>query len=71
MPQRTGGAMKIVVDHLLCDGNAVCVREAPMVFALDDEDRVQVEADKVRAHLDAVRHAVQRCPKGALRLDES
>jgi ferredoxin len=64
--------MRIVVDRDLCEANGVCVRLAPEVFALDDDDvlhlRVIGPADpSQRAIIDA---AIAGCPKGALAWDE-
>lgn len=60
--------MKLVLDRDLCEANGVCVRLAPAVLALDDDDvlhlRVLEPADATqRAAMDA---AIAGCPKGAL-----
>jgi len=65
--------MRIVVDRDLCEANGVCVRLAPDLFSLDDDDvlhlRVLRPADaSQRATLDA---AIAGCPKGALAWDET
>jgi len=63
--------MRVVVNRDLCEGNALCVKEAPEVFALGDDDQVRVlmerpgEALRVR-----VDRAVRRCPRNALSLLE-
>jgi ferredoxin len=61
--------MRIIVDHDLCEGNAVCVRVAPEIFAVGDDDqaRVLVQAPPAseRANIEA---AVARCPRQALSL---
>jgi ferredoxin len=68
--------MKVTVDPVACEANAVCVRLVPQVFAIreDDEgeDVLAIAADgEVPAELaDGVRDAVTRCPKMALSLDE-
>lgn len=63
--------MRVVVNLDLCEGNALCVKEAPEVFALGDDDvaRVLVEhpAESLRAKVD---RAVRRCPRNALTLVE-
>lgn len=64
--------MKLVLDRDLCEANGVCVRLAPAVFALDDDDvlhlRVLEPADTAqRAAMDA---AIAGCPKGALAWDD-
>lgn len=60
--------MKLVLDRDLCEANGVCVRVAPEVFALDDDDVLHLKvlrpADaSQRAAIDA---AIAGCPKGAL-----
>lgn len=64
--------MKILVDPSLCDGNEVCVRTAPDLFALgDNDDVVQVlQQPSPREPLARARQAVQLCPKNALKLVE-
>jgi ferredoxin len=63
--------MKVIVNRLLCDGNGNCVGEAPELFAMRDDDTLQVLKDSfgetLRAKAEA---AVQSCPKNALRLVE-
>ena len=39
--------MRVVVDRDRCEGNAVCVRIAPEVFTLDDDEYAMVTADPV------------------------
>jgi ferredoxin len=63
--------MRVRVDHDLCESNGVCVRLAPDVFALDDEDRLRVVPGPLpEAVRERVEHAVRRCPKQALTLVE-
>jgi ferredoxin len=63
--------MKILVDRDSCEGNALCVKAAPEVFRVDDDDYVEVLIPEPGPELEAkVREAVRRCPKGALRLEE-
>ena len=66
--------MKVKVDYDLCQGHAVCVSEAPDVFAFDDDARkVKIlreqldgaEAETLRPRVDA---AVKYCPTMALRI---
>ena len=61
--------MRIIVDHDLCEGNAVCVRVCPEVFAVGDDDQAQVlithPSESLRANIEA---AVARCPRQALTL---
>jgi ferredoxin len=68
--------MKVTVDPVACEANAVCVRLVPQLFSIhEDEDGEDVlaiaNAGEVPAeHADGVRDAVARCPKMALSLDE-
>ena len=63
--------MKIQVDHQLCEANGVCVRLVPEVFALADDDRLQVTAERVgEVPRSRLAEAVRRCPKQALTLVE-
>ncbi|WP_437589399.1 ferredoxin [Sorangium sp. So ce1000] len=59
--------MKIVVDWDRCEANAVCMRAAPEVFRVDDNDNLHVLVEDVPPELLAkVENAVRRCPKQAL-----
>jgi ferredoxin len=59
--------MRVRVDHELCESNAVCVRLVPEVFALRDDDRLELRQERPPAALRArVEQAVRRCPKQAL-----
>ncbi|MCC5581241.1 ferredoxin [Microtetraspora sp. AC03309] len=63
--------MKIKLDELVCEANAVCTGLAPEVFELDDDDRLHVVLPEPPAEmLDRVRHAVRSCPKAALSLED-
>lgn len=61
--------MRIVVDRVLCEGNARCVRAAPALFRVDEDDRLHVlverPTDDQRA---AAEQAVAVCPRQALTL---
>jgi ferredoxin len=64
--------MKIRVDLDLCQGHAVCVEEAPELFALDEAASKVIVLDEsppesLRAKLAA---AVKYCPTRALRIVE-
>ncbi|WP_067812448.1 ferredoxin [Actinomadura kijaniata] len=63
--------MKVSVDPLVCEANAVCVGIAPEVFDLTDDDELEILLPEVPAdQADKVRHAVRSCPKAALTLEE-
>jgi ferredoxin len=63
--------MRVIVDTELCEGNGVCVKKAPTVFRLDDDDiaRVLIEHpdEALRPQVEA---AVRGCPRQAIRLDD-
>ena len=63
--------MKILIDYDLCEGNAVCMKVAPEVFTVGDDDRAALvnpsPGDDLRAKVDA---AVRRCPRQALTIQE-
>ena len=61
--------MRVVVNRDVCEGNAFCVKEAPEVFALGDDDQVRILAEQPDEALRAkVDRAVRRCPRNALTL---
>ncbi|TDC57807.1 ferredoxin [Actinomadura sp. KC345] len=63
--------MRVRVDPLVCEANAVCVGLAPEVFDLNDEDELEIlKPDVPEGEQDRVRHAVRSCPKAALTLEE-
>ncbi|HEY8481293.1 MAG TPA: ferredoxin [Spirillospora sp.] len=63
--------MRVRVDPLVCEANAVCVGLAPEVFELTDEDELVIlKPDVPPEDRDRVRHAVRSCPKAALTLEE-
>jgi ferredoxin len=63
--------MKVIVNRALCDGNGNCAREAPELFAMRDDDTLQVLKETFGAAYRAkAEAAVQSCPKNALKLVE-
>jgi ferredoxin len=68
--------MKVTVDPVACEANAVCARLVPRIFSIheddDGEDVLVIANDgEVPAELaDGVRDAVTRCPKMALSVEE-
>jgi ferredoxin len=63
--------MRVTVDRDLCEANGVGAGLVPAVFRLDDEDELHITEGDVPPRLaDQVRHAVQSCPKTALKLSE-
>lgn len=63
--------MKVIVNRALCDGNGNCAAAAPELFALDDNDEMEVLqesfGEELRAKAEA---AVRSCPKNALSLSD-
>ncbi|TMR16292.1 ferredoxin [Nonomuraea turkmeniaca] len=63
--------MKVKVDELVCEANAVCMGLAPEVFDVDDDDQLHILLPEPPLELqDRVRHAVRSCPKAALSIEE-
>jgi len=62
--------MKIRIDYDLCEGNAVCMKMAPEVFEVGDDDRARLRlkepGEELRAKVEA---AVRRCPRQALSIE--
>ena len=58
---------KVIVDDMLCEGNAMCMDVAPEVFDLSDDDLAVVLQEELGEDMrDKVEDAVQACPKQAL-----
>jgi ferredoxin len=68
--------MKVTVDPIACEANAVCVRLVPQVFSIysddDGEDALAIanNGEVPAEHEAGVREAVIRCPKMALSIEE-
>lgn len=63
--------MRVIVNRALCDANGECVRAAPDVFALDDDDALVLLTEQIEAaQADRVRTAVRACPKAAIRIED-
>jgi ferredoxin len=59
--------MKIVVDWDLCEGNAYCVKAAPTIFRVDENDMLQLLIESPPEELRArAERAVRTCPKRAI-----
>ena len=63
--------MRVVVDRDRCEGNGVCVKIAPEIFIVGEDDRVRLliqrPPETLRERLEA---AVRRCPRQALGLSD-
>jgi ferredoxin len=57
------------VDRDLCIGSGTCVRLAPGVFALDEEE-ISVVVDPQAADISKLRLAAEGCPTEAIRIAE-
>jgi ferredoxin len=63
--------LKISVDYDLCEANAVCMRVAPEIFEVDDDDNLNLHMEEVPDRLlRKAEEAVRLCPRQALRLEE-
>jgi len=63
--------VRVVVDHDLCEGNAECVKLAPGIFTVGDDDRARLLVETPpAARRAAVERAVHRCPRQAIALRE-
>jgi len=62
---------KVSVDWDLCESNGICEAMAPDVFALDDEDLLQIEDPTVTdENRERIERAVAGCPRAALSIVE-
>lgn len=62
--------LKISVDMNKCQHYGQCVFEAPAVFQLNDDDRLEYTATADDAELERVEAAIDVCPMQAISLIE-
>ena len=63
--------MKIIIDWDLCQGHANCTGDAPEVFRIDDDGKLQLLLPEPDESLrPKVELAVQYCPTGAIRIQD-
>jgi ferredoxin len=65
--------MKVKVDFDLCEANAMCVRAAPELFKVDENDvlHVLMEGDLPTPELEhKLKRAVRACPRAAISIEE-
>ncbi|WP_394768995.1 ferredoxin [Lacisediminihabitans sp.] len=62
--------IKIQVDMTLCQHYGQCVFEAPNVFHLNDDDKLEYLAEADDSERDNVESAVDVCPMQAIRIVE-
>jgi ferredoxin len=61
--------MKIVVDYDLCESNALCVKAAPEVFEVREDDNLYLLQEEPSESLRAkVEQAARVCPKQAIKI---
>ena len=61
--------MKVLIDWDLCQGHANCTGDAPEVFHIDDDGKLQVLIEEPPEDLrPKLLLAVQYCPAGAIRI---
>ncbi|MBW2244143.1 MAG: ferredoxin [Deltaproteobacteria bacterium] len=60
--------MKILVDRDLCEANAICMKQAPEVFRVEEDDTLTLLLEEIPSQFeDAVNEAVRLCPRQALK----
>jgi ferredoxin len=63
--------MRVVIDEMLCEGNGECMKAAPEVFVVGDDDRARLLVERPPESLRArIETAVRRCPRQAIALRE-
>ncbi|MCP4036984.1 MAG: ferredoxin [bacterium] len=63
--------MKVVVDYDLCEANALCMKAAPEIFRVEEDDTLTVLVDVVPDDLvEKAQEAARRCPRQAIRYQE-
>ncbi len=62
--------VKIDVDMLQCQNYGQCVFEAPNVFQLNDDDKLEYLAETDESERANVENAVDVCPMQAIRIVE-
>jgi ferredoxin len=64
-------AVRVIVDHDRCEGNAVCLGIAPDIFDLDDEDYAVVKTDPIPTDQEELaEQSIAECPRAALKRSE-
>jgi len=63
--------MRVIVDWDLCESNALCMREAPEVFEVRDDDNLYILQENPPEELrEKVKAAERACPKTAIRIED-
>lgn len=70
-PAAEAKPLKVFIDRDLCQGHATCVGEAPEVFKIAADGKVEAKLELVPAELsERVRLAAKYCPTRTIRLQE-
>jgi ferredoxin len=63
--------MRVLMDWDRCEANGMCMRAAPEIFLLGEDDKLTIlqetPPEELRAKLQL---AVRRCPKQAISIEE-
>ena len=63
--------MRILVEFSLCESNALCMKEAPEVFEVRDDDQLYVLDENPPEDLrKKVEAAARVCPKQAIKIED-
>jgi ferredoxin len=63
--------MRVVVDFDLCESNALCMKAAPEVFEVREDDFLYILDEHPPERLrKKVEQAVRQCPKQAISIEE-
>ncbi len=62
--------MKVILDDELCEANAICMKNCPEVFRVNDDDTLTILLAEVPEELRSkLEDAVRLCPRQALRIE--
>jgi ferredoxin len=62
--------VKVIVDYDLCEANALCMKSAPEVFRVEEDDTLTVLMEEVPGSLEEkAREAARLCPRQAITLE--
>ena len=63
--------MRVIVDFDLCESNALCMKAAPEVFEVRDDDFLYILNENPPEELrEKVKAAERACPKTAIRIED-
>ena len=61
----------MVVDYDLCEANALCMKAAPEIFRVEEDDTLTIKIDVVPEDLkEKAREAARLCPRQAITFEE-